>query len=68
MSNKARFVHKIVSGRAPMYESINKIIDYSKFEEFIKKAKCANTKDRFIRVQPGLSCSGPVLWNSLAAN
>ena len=56
MSNKARFVHKIVSGRAQMYLSTKLLIN-SKLEEFIKKAECA--KDRFIQVQPGLfwSCS-----------
>ena len=61
MSNKGRFVHKIVSGRAPLYKylSTKLLINQSSRNSSRKLNDCANTKDRFIQVQPGLfwSCS-----------
>ena len=63
MSNKARFVHKIVSGRAPMYLSTKLLrINQSSRNSSRKLNVPIPRIDLF---KSSLVCSGPVLWNSL---
>ena len=62
MSNKARFVHKIVSGRAPMYLSTKLLISQSSRNSSRKLNVPMPRIDLF---KSSLVYSGPVLWNSL---
>ena len=62
MSNKARFVHKIVSGRAPMYLSTKVLINQSSRNSSRKLNVPIPRIDLF---KSSLVYSGPVLWNSL---
>ena len=62
MSNKARFVHKIVSGRAPTYLSTKLLINQSSRNSSRKLNVPIPRIDLF---KSSLVYSGPVLWNSL---
>ena len=62
MSNKARFVHKIVSGRAPIYLSIKLLINRSSRNPSRKLNVPIPRIDLF---KSSLVYSGPALWNSL---
>ena len=62
MSNKARFVHKIVSGRAPIYLSTKLLINQSSGNSSRKLNVPIPRIDLF---KPSLVYSGPVLWNSV---
>ena len=62
MSNKGRFVHKIVSGRAPMYLSTKLLINQSSRNSSRKLNVPIPRRDLF---KTSLVYSGPVLWNSL---
>ena len=62
MSNKARFVHKIVSGRAPIYLSTKLLINQSSRNSSRKLNVPIPRIDLF---KSSLVYSGPVLWNSL---
>ena len=62
MSNKGRFVHKILSGRAPMYLSTKLFINQSSRNSSRKLNVPIPRIDLF---KSSLVYSGPVLWNSL---
>ena len=62
MSNKGRFLHKIVSGRAPMYLSTKLLINQSSRNSSRKLNVPIPRIDLF---KSSLVYSGPVLWNSL---
>ena len=62
MSNKARFVHKIVSGRAPIYLSTKLLINQSSRNSSRKLNVPIPRIDLF---KSSLVYSGPALWNSL---
>ena len=63
MSNKARFVHKIVSGRAPMYSLSTKLLINQSSRNSSRKLNVPIPRiDLFKSSQV---YSGPVLWNSL---
>ena len=63
MSNKARFVHTIVSGRAPMYLSIFYLLINQSSRNSSRKLNVPIPRiDLF---KSSLVYSGPVLWNSL---
>ena len=62
MSNKARFVHKIVSGRAPIYLSTKLLINQSSGNSSRKLNVPIPRIDLF---KPSLVYSGPAVWNSL---
>ena len=62
MSNQARFVHKIISGRAPMYLSTKLLINQSSRNSSTKLNVPIPRIDLF---KSSLVYSGPVLWNSL---
>ena len=62
MCNKARFVHKIVSGRAPIYLSTKLLINQSSRNSSRKLNMPIPRTDLF---KSSLVYSGPVLWNSL---
>ena len=62
MSNKASFVHKIVSGRAPMYLSTKLLINQSSRNSSRKLNVPVPRIDLF---KSSLVYSGPALWNSL---
>ena len=62
MSNKARFVHKIVSGRVPMYLSTKLLINQSSRNSSRKLNVPIQRIDLF---KSSLVYSGPALWNSL---
>ena len=62
MCNKARFVHKIVSGRAPIYLSTKLLINQSARNSSRKLNMPVPRIDLF---KSSLVYSGPPLWNSL---
>ena len=62
MSNKARFVHKIVSGKAPTYLSTKLLINQSSRNSSRKLNVPIPRIDLF---ESSLVYSGPFLWNSL---
>ena len=62
MSNKGRFVHKILSGRAPMYLSTKLFINQSSRNSSRKLNVPIPRIDLF---KSSLVYSGPVLWNCL---
>ena len=62
MSNKARFVHKIVPGRAPMYLSTKLLINQGSRNSSRKLNVPIPRIDLF---KSSLVYSVPVLWNSL---
>ena len=62
MSNKARFVHRIVSDRAPIYLSIKLLINQSSRNSSRKLNVPIPRIDLF---KSTLVYSGPALWNSL---
>ena len=62
MSNKARFVHKTVSGRAPIYLSTKLLINQSSRNLSRKLNVPIPRIDLF---KSSLVYSGPALWNSL---
>ena len=62
MSNKGRFVHKILSGRAPMYLSTKLFINQSSRNSSRKLNVPIPRIDLF---KSSLVYSGPVIWNSL---
>ena len=62
MSNKARFVHKIVSGRAPIYLSTKLLINQSPMNSSRKPNVPIPRIDLFKSSQV---YSGPALWNTL---
>ena len=62
LSNKGRFVHKILSGRAPMYLSTKLFINQSSRNSSRKLNVPIPRIDLF---KSSLVYSGPVLWNSL---
>ena len=62
MSNKARFVHKIVSGRVPIYLSRKLLINQSSRNSSRKLNVPIPRIDLF---KSSLVYSGPALWNSL---
>ena len=61
-SNKARFVHTILSGRAPMYLSTKLLINQSSGNSSRKLNVPIPRIDLF---KSSLVYSGPVLWNSV---
>ena len=62
MSNKGRFVHEILSGRAPMYLSTKLVINQSSRNS---SRKLNVPIPRIELFKSSLVYSGPVLWNSL---
>ena len=62
MSNKARFVHKIVSGRAPSYLSTKLLINQSSRNS---SRKLNVPIPRIDLLKSSLVYPGPALWNSL---
>ena len=62
MCNKARFVHKILSGRAPIYLSTKLLINQSSRNSSIKLNVPIPRTDSF---KFSLVYSGPALWNEL---
>ena len=64
-SNKARFVHTILSGRAPMYLSTKLLINQSSRNSSRKLNVPIPRIDLF---KSSLVYSGPVLWNSVPSD